>query len=288
MMLSMVGTVSESHQSSDLGLLSPSLSYRTMLPSSSYNLLLLASLCCLLPGSQTKGYQKADASGHDNIQEPPQCQNFASTITNISLALLQNLIRWPGQTNIMFSPVGITAAFAMLSLGAKGSTQKQILDGLRFGLRDLPEMGVHKCFQHLLQTFHHPNYQLLMTTGNSLFIDKRLQVTGKFREVVTELYDSETIPVNFQDIQEAKAQINKHTMKRSYGHILQVVEDLPIDTALALVNFVSLDGKVGLVLGRATTEAKTLGFKFLFSTIIEFIDERESEQVRVLFSRGSL
>lgn len=166
-------------------------------------------------------------------------------------------------------PVSITAAFAMLSLGAKGSTQKQILNGLRFGLTDMPKMGVHKCFQHLLQTFRQPNYQLLMTIGNSLFIDKHLQVADKFREVVTELYDSETILVNFRNIKEAKAQINKHTMKRSYGHILQVVEDLLIDTAIALVNFISLDGKVGLALRRATTEAKTLGFKFLFSTIIE-------------------
>ncbi|XP_041911336.1 alpha-1-antitrypsin-like protein CM55-MM [Arvicola amphibius] len=213
-----------------------------MPPSSSYSLLLLAGLCCLLPGSQTKDYQEAGASGDGKTQEQPQCQNFASTITNISLSLLQKVIRWPGQTNIMFSPVSITAAFAMLSLGAKGSTQKQILNGLRFGAADMPKMRVHKCFQHLLQTFRQPNYQLLMTTGNSLFIDKRLQVTDKFREVATELYNSETIPVNFRNIKEAKAQINKHTMKRSYGHILQVVEDLPMDTALALVNFISLDG----------------------------------------------
>lgn len=256
-------------ESPDLGLLSPSLSCRRMPPFSSYNLLLLAGLCCLLPGFQTKDYQEAGASGHGKIQEPPQCQNFASTITNMSLSLLRKVIHWPGQTNAMFSPVSITAAFAMLSLGAKGSTQKQILNGLRFGLPDMPKMQVHKCFQQLLQTFRQPNYQLLMTTGNSLFIDKRLEVTDKFREVVTELYNGETIPVNFRNIKEAKEQINKHTLKRSYGHILQVVEDLPMDTALALVNFISLDGKVGLPLRRATTEARTLGFKFLFSTIIE-------------------
>ncbi|XP_051006897.1 alpha-1-antiproteinase-like [Acomys russatus] len=205
--------------------------------------LLLAGLCCLLSGSQTEGYQSTGASGHNKKnQEPLQCQNFAPIITNISLFLLQNAMHWPKQTNIVFSPVSITAAFAMLSLGAKGSTHKQILKGLKFSLMNKADMEVHRCFQYLSHSLRQPDHQLQLTTGSSLFINKHLRVADKFREAIRDLYHSEAIPVNFRDTQEAKTEINSHVMKRSYGQIEQMVDDLPIDTVLVLMNFISFSG----------------------------------------------
>ncbi|XP_021081760.2 alpha-1-antiproteinase-like [Mesocricetus auratus] len=203
----------------------------------SHNFLLLAGLCCLLPGPQNTG-----ASDLNKKRESTQCQNFAPTITNISLFLLQKAIHWPEHTNLVFSPVSIIAAFAMLSLGTKGNTHKQILNGMGFDLMKMPETKIHKCFQHLIHTFLQPNHQLHMTIGSSLFVHKNLKVESKFKKAAMELYNSETIPINFKDIQAAKTQINKHVMKGSYGHVLKVVGDLPIDTVLALVNFISFDG----------------------------------------------
>lgn len=195
----MVGLASESYLGPDLGLLQPSLSYRTMPPYFYRNFFLLASLCYMLPGSQTKGYQETDALYHDNKdQELPQCQKITSTITNISLFLLEKAIRWPKRTNIVFSPVNIMAAFEMLSLGAKGSTHHQILKGLRLSLIDMTEREVHKCFQHFLHALFQPNQQLQLTMGSSLFIDKHLKVANKFKNVVTESYHSEAIPIDFR------------------------------------------------------------------------------------------
>ncbi|EGV95609.1 Putative alpha-1-antitrypsin-related protein [Cricetulus griseus] len=191
---------------------------------------------------KTKDYQKTGDSDDDKKQEITQCQNFAPTITNISLSLLQKAIHWPEQTNFVFSPVSIIAAFAMLSLGAKGNTHKQILDGLRFDLMKMPEMEVHKCFQSFLHTFLQPNYQLHVTTGSSLFLHKNLRVKNKFKKMVMELYNSEVIPIDFRKFQTATMHINKHVMKRSYGHVLKVTNDLSVDTLLALVNFISFDG----------------------------------------------
>lgn len=63
--------------------------------------------------------------------------------------------------------------------------------------------------------------------------------------MVMELYNSEVIPIDFRKFQTATMHINKHVMKRSYGHVLKVTNDLSVDTLLALVNFISFDGKVG-------------------------------------------
>uniref|UniRef100_A0A8C6N5K7 Serpin domain-containing protein n=1 Tax=Mus spicilegus TaxID=10103 RepID=A0A8C6N5K7_MUSSI len=224
------------------------------------NFFLLASLCYVFPGSQTKGYQETDALYHDNKdQELPQCWKITPTITNISLFLLEKAICWPKRTNIVFSLVNIMAAFEMLSLGAKGSTQHQILKGLRLSLIDMTEREVHKCFQYFLHTLFQPNQQLQLTMGSSLFIDKHLKVANKFKNVVTESYHSEVIPIDFWDTRAAMTQVNKHMEKQSYGHIVQVLKELPVDTVLALVNYIYFEGKVGK----------------------EFIDGQETEQVRV-------
>ena len=47
----------------------------------------------------------------------------------------------------------------------------------------------------------------------------------------------------------AMTQVNKHVEKQSYGHIVQVLKELPVDTVLALVNYIYFEGKVGLALG---------------------------------------
>eukprot|EP00073_Rattus_norvegicus_P025131 XP_006240575.2 PREDICTED: alpha-1-antitrypsin-like protein CM55-MM [Rattus norvegicus] len=216
---------------------------RTMPPSFYCNFFLLASLCCVLPGSQTKGYQKKGASNHDiNNQELPHCQKITHTITDISLFLLQKAVHWPKQPNIMFSPVNIVAAFTMLSLGAKGSTHQQILNGLRLKLREMTEKEIYKCFQHFLHTLFQPNQQLQLTMGSSLFIQKHLKMLDKFKSVVTESYHSEAIPIDFTNIQEAMMQVNKQVERQSYGHIVQVVRELPLDTVLALVNYIYFEG----------------------------------------------
>lgn len=71
----------------------------------------------------------------------------------------------------------------------------------------------------------------------------------KFKSVVTESYHSEAIPIDFTNIQEAMMQVNKQVERQSYGHIVQVVRELPLDTVLALVNYIYFEGKVGLALG---------------------------------------
>ncbi|GAB1297746.1 Alpha-1-antitrypsin 1-1 [Apodemus speciosus] len=214
-----------------------------MPPSFYCNFFLLASIYCALPGSQTKDYQDAGASYDDNKnQELSQCQKISPSIMNISLFLLQNAIQWPKQTNIVFSPASIVAAFEMLSLGAKGSTHHQIMKGLRLSFIGMSEKEVHMCFQYFLQTLFQPNQQLQLTLGNSLFIAKHLKVAKKFQSMVTELYHAEAIPIDFRDTQEAVTEVNNHVEKQSYGHITKVVKDLPIDTVLALVNYIYFEG----------------------------------------------
>lgn len=218
------------------------------MPSSvSWGVLLLAGLCCLLPGSlaedpQGDAAQKTDTSLHD--QDHPTLNKITPSLAEFGFSLYRQLAHQSNSTNIFFSPVSIATAFAMLSLGTKADTHSEILEGLNFNVTEIPEAQVHEGFQELLHTLNKPDSQLQLTTGNGLFLNKSLKVVDKFLEDVKKLYHSEAFSVNFEDTEEAKKQINNYVEKETQGKIVDLVKELDRDTVFALVNYIFFKGKV--------------------------------------------
>jgi alpha-1-antitrypsin len=204
-----------------------------MLSSVSWGLLLLAGLCCLLPCSLAEDAQETDPSQHK--QEHPASHKIAPNLAKFSFSLYRELAHQSNTTNIFFSPVSIATALAMLSLGTKGDTHTQILEGLEFNLTETEEANIHEGFQNLLQT---------LTTGNGLFVDKTLKLLDKFSEEVKNLYHSEAFATNFNDSEQAKKQINDYVEKKTQGKIVDLVKELDKDTVLALVNYIFFKGKL--------------------------------------------
>lgn len=214
---------------------------RKMTPFLSRGILLLAGLCCLVPSFLAEDVQKTEASQHD--QEHATCHKIAPNLADFAFSLYRELAHQSNTTNIFFSPVSITTAFAMLSLGSKGVTHTQILEGLEFNLTQTDEAEIHKGFHHLLQTLNKPDNELQLTTGNGLFVQKSLKLAEKFLEEVKNNYHSEPFPVDFTDSEEAKKVINGFVEKGTQGKIVDLVKDLDKDTVLALVNYIFFKGK---------------------------------------------
>ncbi|MCP6508265.1 hypothetical protein NL478_26220, partial [Klebsiella pneumoniae] len=125
------------------------------MPSSiSQGLLLLAGVCCLLPSFLAEDAQETDIAKHD--QEHPPCHKIAPNLADFAFSLFREVAHQSNTTNIFFSPMSIAISFAMLSLGAKGNTHTQILEGLGFNITQITEAEIHKGFQHLLQTLNRP------------------------------------------------------------------------------------------------------------------------------------
>lgn len=209
-----------------------------------WGLLLLAGLCCLVPASLADGpqgdtVQDTDASQHD---QEAASHKIASNLVDFALNFYSQVEK-QNDTNIFFSPVSVATAFAMLSLGAKGETHTQILEGLDFNLTERAEADIHKGFQSLLKTLNQPDNQLKLTTGNGLFINASAKLVGTFLEDVKKLYHSEAFSVNFRDSEEAKKQINDYVEKGTQGKIVDLVKELNEDTVFALVNYIFFKGK---------------------------------------------
>ncbi|XP_072819748.1 alpha-1-antitrypsin isoform X2 [Vicugna pacos] len=221
----------------------------TMASSITRGLLLLAGLCCLVPislaeGLQGHAVQETDAPNQDREHHmEAACHKIAPNLADFAFSVYRQVASGSTTTNIFFSPVSIAIAFAMLSLGAKGDTHTEILNGLDFNLTEITEAEIHEGFQHLLHTLNQPDNQLQLTTGNGLFINETTKLVSKFLEDIKKLYHSEAFSINFRDTEAAKKQINDYVEKGTQGKIVDLVQDLDKDTVFALVNYIFFKGK---------------------------------------------
>ncbi|NXF86236.1 A1AT protein, partial [Eubucco bourcierii] len=147
-----------------------------------------------------------------------------------------------GNKNIFFSPLSISTAFAMLSLGARSNTLSQLHKGLSFNITETEEQEIHQGFQHVLQLLNDPHRQAQLSLGNALFIDDRLKLLQKFLDDVTNFYYSEAISSNFQNLPEAMKEINKYIETKTHGKIVDLLKSLDEDTMMVLVNYIFFKG----------------------------------------------
>ncbi|NXV77890.1 A1AT protein, partial [Atlantisia rogersi] len=147
-----------------------------------------------------------------------------------------------GNKNIFFSPLSISTAFAMVSLGARANTLRQLHKGLAFNLTEMEEQEIHEGFQHVLQLLNDPHREVQLSMGNALFVDDRLKLLQKFLDGVTKFYYSEAISSNFQNSAEALKEINNYIETKTHGKIVNLLKSLDPDTMMVLVNYIFFKG----------------------------------------------
>ncbi|XP_027377589.1 serpin A3-3 isoform X1 [Bos indicus x Bos taurus] len=163
---------------------------------------------------------------------------LASSNTDFAFSLYKQLALKNPNKNVMFSPLSVSMALAFLSLGARGPTLTEILEGLKFNLTEIQETQIHQGFQHLLQALNRPRNQLQLSVGNAMFVQEELKLLDKFIEDARVLYSSEAFPTNFRDPEAAKSLINDYVKNKTQGKIEELFKDLSPRTELVLVNYV--------------------------------------------------
>uniref|UniRef100_A0ABI7XXR3 Thyroxine-binding globulin n=1 Tax=Felis catus TaxID=9685 RepID=A0ABI7XXR3_FELCA len=132
---------------------------------------------------------------------------------------LRFTVETPDQ-NTFFSPVSISAALAMLCLGACHNTQTQIIESLGFNLTDIPMADTKG---------------IRITSGK--FIGKQLKPLAQFLDDVKSLYETEVFSTVFSNVSAAQ-EINSHVQKQTKGKVVGLIEDLKPNTIMVLVNYI--------------------------------------------------
>lgn len=213
---------------------------------------------------QTRSYIRL----HLVYESPPSTlplHNMASSSvvsanTQFSIDLYRTLIaaNQPSK-NVFFSPFSITAALAMVSVGAHGSTKDEIFSGLRLkGQTANKEDQINAEFKQLFQSLdvktesnrtssakirddtHLGDFQQdtpRLDLANRVYLQKGTQVKKPFSDTLKSSYKSTFGEVDFAgDSNGAKNTINKWVANVTQDKIKDLFKDLSSDSKLVLVS----------------------------------------------------
>ncbi|XP_078516226.1 alpha-1-antitrypsin-like [Lissotriton helveticus] len=192
------------------------------------------------------GHQAEHHAGeHDDhqIKEHMTCHKITDVNAEFAFKFFKHMISKEECKNIFFSPVSISTAFALLSLGAKEDTLHQMIDNLGFNRSEITEEDLHGAFKHLIHTLNDPKSDLQLSTGNALFIEENMKILAKFLEDAKLYYDSEAFPSNFMNSESAKKQINDYVEKQTHGKIVELLQSIDPSTLMILINYIHFKGK---------------------------------------------
>ena len=145
--------------------------------------------------------------------------------------------------NIFFSPVSISTAFGMVALGARSTTQTQILEGLAFNLTEMQEKEIHEGFHNLIHMLSHPEGGVQLNMANAVFLTEKLKPLKTFLDDAKALYQLEAFTTDFSNPTETEKQINDYTERKTHGKITNLVKDVDPQTVMLLATFVFFKGK---------------------------------------------
>ncbi|XP_006038743.1 leukocyte elastase inhibitor-like [Alligator sinensis] len=162
--------------------------------------------------------------------------------------------------NIFFSPLSISSAMAMVLLGARGNTAKQMEKVLHFdavssssggrtnhGSSECEETGeVHSQFQALLSAINKPSTNFSLSIANRLYGAKGFHFLEQYLKCTETLYHAELEAVDFRNaLEETRKKINTWVEEQTSGKIKELFAEhvLDSDTILVLVNAIYFKGK---------------------------------------------
>ncbi|KAM4853997.1 kallistatin-like [Thomomys bottae] len=209
-------------------------------------LLLLVELLALSCGHVYVGDNETyTSSSHQEAQraeEGPSSLQITAGNMDFALSLFHVIASESSKENIFLSPLSISAALAMLSLGARGHSQPQLLTSLGFNLTELSMLDIHQGFQQLLRALSLQDHRLEMRLGNVLLLSQDLELLPGFLNDTMAFYNPMLFHSNFGDPKGTAELINEHVKKETRGKIINLVSELNPDTKMILVNYIYFKG----------------------------------------------
>ncbi|XP_012623894.2 serpin B6 isoform X2 [Microcebus murinus] len=160
-----------------------------------------------------------------------------------------NLLKTLGEDsskNVFFSPMSISSALAMVSMGAKGNTAAQMAQALCLNKSSGGGGGdVHQGFQSLLTEVNKTGTQYLLRTANRLFGEKSCEFLSSFKDSCHKFYQAEMGELDFiSAAEESRKHINTWVAEKTEGKIAELLSPDSVNslTNLILVNAIYFKG----------------------------------------------
>ena len=144
------------------------------------------------------------------------------------------------EDNIFISPSSIAIALSMAYNGASGSTQQEMAKTLELQGMSLPE--INSAYATLKGLLENPDPQVQLTIANSLWANQQATLQPNFIQSIQDLYKAPVKKLDFEDGASANT-INKWVDDSTRGKITKIVEQIPPEQVLFLINAIYFKGQ---------------------------------------------
>ncbi|XP_067223916.1 leukocyte elastase inhibitor-like isoform X2 [Chanodichthys erythropterus] len=169
-------------------------------------------------------------------------EHLSAAQTRFALNLFQKIRDGNASGNVFYSPLSISAALSMLSLGAGGNTASQMTRTLQF---PEAEGEIHAGFTKLLSEMNKAGAPYALSLANRLYGEQSCRFVEKFLSDTKSLYQAELETVNFiGQADAARVNINSWVEKQTQEKIKDLLAkgDVNSLTKLVLVNAIYFKG----------------------------------------------
>lgn len=174
---------------------------------------------------------------------------FILGTNDFGLKLLQTTWEKEGG-NVFVSPASLEICLAMIAHGAKGETQREIYETL--GISGLSGR-VDEENRKLVESLNVTTFGITLKTANSLWAEKDMPFYEEYLKAIKDLYYAEGYSVDLTN-PGILSRINDWVRAKTQGTIERILDSLPANAILVLLNATYFKGKWETAFDPARTE----------------------------------
>ncbi|MBE9041919.1 serpin family protein [Oscillatoriales cyanobacterium LEGE 11467] len=174
--------------------------------------------------------------------------------TKFAVKLFSQIYREQSDRNILISPASVAFALAMTYNGASGETQAAMARTLE--LQEMSIEEVNNAYEALKSTLENLDENVQLAIANALWANLGIDFNAKFLNDTQKFYQAEVTEIDF-DRANAPATINNWVKQNTKGKIDSIIDRIPPDTILFLINAIYFKGDWSKPFEREATTEQT-------------------------------
>ena len=160
-------------------------------------------------------------------------QSLLKSSETFGLKLFRKINEADRNKNLFVSPLSISIALGMALNGAEGTTYTEMLRVLE--LNGLSLSGINNANKTLLEALTKIDPKVKFEFANSCWYDNNFQIEQNFIDELKKYYLAEVQKVNMNDVL-TLTMINKWVKDKTYGKIDQILDEIPGNVVMYLIN----------------------------------------------------
>lgn len=141
--------------------------------------------------------------------------------------------------NLFMSPASLFIALSMIYNGAAGQTQEEMAKTLYIDHLDVEQ--VNRANASLFQVMGEQSNSVQLAIANSVWLNEVYALQQSFQQAVSDFYNAETAEIDVTDSSSTK-QVNDWVRKQTNGKIPTIIDQLPPNLVLLLLNAIYFQG----------------------------------------------